>query len=286
LQFLPSWGVLRSLVPASAPLEWGKSPDAFVNAAFYPRFVGDVTGDGLADLVGTDGAHLLVAASANVNPPLPPNAPSNPRIVATTPSSLTVAWNDTSTDERQFFVSYHKRNDYDNRIRVAVGANVTSYVIGSLASDTEYCVTVQSESIFGLSYADGFACAFTKPQPQNNGPFTTTISMQRQIIIEGPVPYVGSFSPGSGPGALILNINFPESFPILMVKPFHSTEECGNPDAVVVVSGDMTADQKKAIWGTSDLSIPSGGKLFFVGCSTSSQLLDFLSVNILWNPLP
>jgi len=117
----------------------------------------------------------------------------------------------------------------------------------------------------------------------NKGPFTITIWMARQQIIQGPPSYVGSFGPISQ-GANISVINFPTQYPaVLLVKPGHSTDECfTNPDAVVQVWGDMTAAQKQAIWGTANLAISGNQQLNFVGCTLAPypQLPDLLPVNI------
>jgi hypothetical protein len=110
--------------------------------------------------------------------------------------------------------------------------------------------------------------------------------MVHQVVEEGPIPYAGSFGP-IYTGAVISKINFPTSWPaVLLVKPNHSTAECySNPDAVVQVWGDMTADQKKAIWGSANLSISGSKTLNFVGCSlsTSGQIPQMLPVNITWS---
>ncbi len=130
--------------------------------------------------------------------------------------------------------------------------------------------------VLGLSACGGSS-------PPETGPFTTTINMSRQEIVQGFVPYLGTFGPIFS-GAVIMNINFPTQFPaVLLVKPGHSTSECADPNAVVLVHGDMSADQKKAIWGVSSIRLGGQDKLFFVGCSTSALLLNFLPVNITWD---
>ncbi|MDD5323450.1 MAG: FG-GAP-like repeat-containing protein [Methylococcales bacterium] len=271
-------GVLRDLVADLYPFNSNNS------AQFAPRFVGDVNADSMQDLVAFDQVEIKVAPSSNLPPPAPPAAPSNPRITAKTTTSLTVAWNDNSSNERKFFVYFGKS---DNGTQTyTVGANATSRVFNSLAADTQYCFSVQAESLFGISAETARACGSTSPEPVNNGPFTTSISMARQPIVQGFVPYLGTFGP-INTGANISKINFPTQFPaVLLVKPGHSTNECGNPAAVVLVHGDMTADQKKAIWGSATPSISGLQTLYFVGCTTSGQLPDLLPVNITWSHPP
>jgi len=128
------------------------------------------------------------------------------------------------------------------------------------------------------SFTDG-----STAERKNKGPFTSSIMMNRQETPEGPVPYTGRFGPIYD-GAIISKINFPTEWPaVLLVKQDHSATECySNPDAVVQVWGDITADQTKAIWGTSNPSTDSY-PLNFVGCTTSNQLPNSFPVNITWS---
>ena len=113
---------------------------------------------------------------------------------------------------------------------------------------------------------------------------TTSIRMARQQVWEGPVPYIGSFEPYSL-GSKIINIHFPmESPPVLLVKAGHSTEECTDPGAVILVHGDMTPSQMEQVWGTSDIQLHSES-LHFVGCAATTQPLRFLPVEVTWHAL-
>ena len=89
----------------------------------------------------------------------------------------------------------------------------------------------------------------------SNSPITTSIGMRRQEIVSGFIPYAGTFGPITS-GAVISRINFPTQFPaVALLKPGHSTAECGNSAAFVLVHGDMTDEQKRAVWGTADIRI-------------------------------
>lgn len=119
------------------------------------------------------------------------------------------------------------------------------------------------------------------PPPPDPGPFTVTTWLQRQQIISGNIPYVGSFS-SWGQTSIISKINFPTNWPqVWLVKPGHTTEECGSDAGSVLVWGDMTADQEMAVWGTSNLTLLPGADLNFVGCVVDDGVLrDSVPVNI------
>jgi hypothetical protein len=163
-------GVLRELVPERG-FPWSIWDLGFLLQT-YPRLVGDVNDDGMQDLVAFDRYDVKVARSSNL-PPHPPAAPSNLRITGKTTSSLTLAWNDNSSDERQFYIHYF---DADGQAqRVSVGANATTHTIGSLVPNTQYCFTVQAESAFGLSAESARVCGSTNALPPTPSPTISAI---------------------------------------------------------------------------------------------------------------
>ena len=274
-------GVLRDLV-AGIGFPWNSAPDVLTES--YPRFVGDVSGDGKHDLIAFDKNEITVAYSSDHAPHLPPATPTNVRITNTTTNSLSLAWDhDGGGFERYFLINYNKSGSGTQT--VTQSANVSTRTFSSLAADTQYCFTVQAESIWGFSAESRRVCGRTSREqpPPDKGPFTTSIFMSRQPIVQGFVPYAGTFGP-IHTGAIVSKINFPTQFPpVLLVKPGFSTNQCGNPAAVILVHGDMTADQKKAIWGSATPTISGLQTLNFVGCTTSRQLPNLLPVNITWS---
>lgn len=149
-------GVLRELVAADYP--YSES-----DPGWAPRYVGDVTGDGMADLVAFGETHIWVAKSSDQPPLAPPNAPTNLRIQSTTETSMVVAWDDNSSDERRFFTYFGEPNILTRTIRPADTEQAT---YTSLEPDTRYCFTVEAENIWGVSGTPSTVCGRTKPEPQ------------------------------------------------------------------------------------------------------------------------
>lgn len=77
------------------------------------------------------------------------NVPSNLALVANTTTSVTVTWADNSSDETGFIVQWS--SDGKTWKSATTAANVSSYTISALNSDTEYSVRVQSTNKFGQS---------------------------------------------------------------------------------------------------------------------------------------
>lgn len=155
------WMILRALVAGQGPDYF--SADFFGKPDLFPRLVGDVTGDGKADLVAFEDADIKVAVSNSYPPPPAPAAPSNPRITARTETTLTLAWGDNSDNERRFIIRWRKIGDGYQKFYV--GANVTSFVFSELDPNTQYCFRVQAENLWGLSEETTFECARTSPKP-------------------------------------------------------------------------------------------------------------------------
>jgi hypothetical protein len=133
--------------------------------ATTPRLVGDVTGDGMSDLVAFNSASVKVARSGSAPPNAAPKAPSGLSITGRTSSSITVAWADNSSDERSFYINYGKGSSLTGTLTAA--ANVTTKTLSGLSSDTNYCFSVQAESLWGISAETTQQCA--RPLPSSGG---------------------------------------------------------------------------------------------------------------------
>jgi hypothetical protein len=104
----------------------------------------------------------------------------------------------------------------------------------------------------------------TLPKPEPPPQTVFSVALRRQIIVQGPIPYLGSFGSGLDPGVITRVKNTETTATLHFVKPGHSTQECTNPSAVVSVApgATMTADQLKAAFGSTSPRVP----IAFVAC--------------------
>ncbi|HXQ71035.1 MAG TPA: fibronectin type III domain-containing protein [Pyrinomonadaceae bacterium] len=155
-------GMLRALVTASG-FPWHSNDD--VVPTFYPRTAADVNGDGMTDLVAFDHDDVKVVVSTDQPPPNGPKAPTNAKVIAATPTSLTLKWQDNSDDERRFLIYYDENPSTGNTELFVSPENSTTAVIQGLTPETGYCFKVHAENIFGVS-AGAFACGKTEAEPE------------------------------------------------------------------------------------------------------------------------
>jgi hypothetical protein len=104
-------------------------------------------------------------------------------------------------------------------------------------------------------------------------PTTRTVTLERQQVWAGFIPYLGRFPPfGVVPSGRLLQIRVPQVGPVdlsvYFVKAGHSTKECSNASAVVPVNEGQstTPEQISAIFGQSQPSFSTTNPLAFVAC--------------------
>jgi hypothetical protein len=113
--------------------------------------------------------------------------------------------------------------------------------------------------------------------PEPPGPQTRTVGLQRQMVWEGFIPYLGQFPPFGvvSPGRL-LQIHVPQvglvDRTVYFVKPGRSTTECDDPSAVVAVDEgrSTTPSQMSAIFGQAEPRFSTSQPLAFVACIGSA----------------
>ena len=120
------------------------------------------------------------------------------------------------------------------------------------------------------------------------GPQKATVSLQRQMVWEGSIPYLGRF-PAFGvasPGHL-LQIRVPQvglvDLSVRFVRAGHSTAECNDPNAVVAVNEGQstTPAQINAIFGQFEPNFSTLQPLTFVACiATTGAVYDWLPIEI------
>lgn len=155
--FSPVRMMLRDLTP-----QYG-----FPGSSLKPQFFGDVDGDGMTDVVAIGYNEVKVSRSSSNPPPEPPKAPSKLAIAGSTSSAVSLTWQDNSNDERNFYINFGKGSSLTGTAKR--GANETSTTIGSLDDDTNYCFSVQAESLWGVSVGTPLECGKTQKESGGGG---------------------------------------------------------------------------------------------------------------------
>ena len=159
--FQTARGMIRDLVTQSGS-PWHGYED--VVPTFYPRMAGDVTGDGMVDLVAFAHDEVKVVVSSDQAPPPLPLVPGNPQVTGSTATSLSIKWDDLSNDERRFFVFYWPQVNTNDSLSIIRPQNSTTAVLNDLEPETEYCFSVHSENIFGISSGTRRVCGKTSKE--------------------------------------------------------------------------------------------------------------------------
>jgi Fibronectin type III domain/FG-GAP-like repeat len=219
---------------------------------WYSVIPGNFGGDEHTDLLFYD---------KTPRPPLPPKGLFD---IARTSNSISVVWTNQSTCQNGFKVYY--RQGRQGRFTLAAtlnSPNQASYTLTGLAPDTEYCFMVSAFSSAGESSNNEVACAQTAPRPNPEyKDYTYDMSLTRQPIVSGFVPYLGRFPPLVSIDGYLKEIRFLGSGAIgtvealLLVKLGYSTLDCGNPDAVIVVRKDQSTTDMQALFGSPTPRLP------------------------------
>jgi sugar lactone lactonase YvrE len=102
-------------------------------------------------------------ATAMIRTPIPPQAPSNLQIAARTVSSISLTWQDNSTNEQSFKVYRSTAEGVQGDLVATLPAGTTALVDADLAEDTQYSYRVHAHNVAGSSMAFAAASASTHP---------------------------------------------------------------------------------------------------------------------------
>lgn len=127
--------------------------------------------------------------------------------------------------------------------------------------------------------------ATTPPPPGGGGtPTTQFMNLTAQPVVSGPIPYSGTFA-GATTGTL-LSITYPSAghafTSIELLKAGHSSAECDDPSAVVVLNPGQTTTPSDilAIAGVAAPTFTMAHPLSLVGCFIGLPTPSFFSVQL------
>lgn len=216
------------------------------------------------------------------------NRPTITRIEGVSDSEVVVRWRDNSKLASGFEVySSESGSGADPRTVIINGTTKRELVIRDLAPDSEYNVEVRAWDYYGNSKEHvGWPLPRTDPAPEAEPEDKTfNVSMNRQQIYEGFIPYLGRFPTGGNlPSGTLRKVSLHSAWPALFfVKPGKSTDECNDPSAVVVLSPgtSLTASQMAELYGAETPDLP----IVFLACvQATTALYDFIPLRITYRP--
>ncbi|NUP46542.1 MAG: hypothetical protein HOW97_04400 [Catenulispora sp.] len=122
------------------------------------------------------------------------------------------------------------------------------------------------------------------PPPGGTSPSTAFMNLTEQPVVSGPIPYAGTFA-GPTTGTL-LSITYPSAghafTSIELLKAGHTSAECDDPNAVVVLNPGQTttASDILAIAGVAAPTFTMARPLSLVGCFIGTPTPSFFSVQL------
>jgi hypothetical protein len=214
------------------------------------------------------------------------NSPSIESIAGISDSEIHVKWRDNSKLASGFRVSFFAETVDNVQVITINGTTKLDQMIQGLLPDTEYMVWVGAWDHYGRSSVDG-ELVRTMPAP-NAEPedMTFDLSLDRQMVYEGHIPYLGRFpTAGNLPSGTLRKVSLHSVWPaLLFVKPGRSTAECDDPDAVVLLAPgtSLTAAEMTELFGAETPDLP----IVFLACQAyaTPTVYDWIPIRITYRP--
>ena len=222
-----------------------------------------------------------------------PKGPFDLRVTDVAEGKISVSWVDQSDNEDGFKIRFRGKRQgvSDHTGSQSVGRNQQAGETGQVSASLtdlrgnyEYTISVVAFNAGGESSPSNEVQA-TTPYIE-----TKRVDLKREDIVEGPVPYAGKFpSFGSVPAGRLLRIRIPASgfadWALAFVKHGHSTNECNNASAVVVIGEGQTTTsaQLKEIYGVAEPPFTTLAPIPFIACyrtTNPASLPDLVTIEI------
>jgi hypothetical protein len=217
-----------------------------------------------------------------------PEAPTALRVELTTAGRIDLRWVDNSDNETGFYIRFRgKRIGFDDHTGTSgTNTDIAYASLTGLRSGFTYTIRVLAYNQAGESPPSNEVQATTP-----NVAETQRVQLRREVIVQGPVPYAGKFPVfGIVPAGRLLRMRLPQlGFPdvaLAFVKRGHSTQECNNPSAVVVIGEGQTTTpaQLREIYGVDEPRFTTHAPIPFIACyrttNPSSPLPDPITIEI------
>jgi len=194
-----------------------------------------------------------------------PAAPTDFRATDVSDTSVTLAWTDNSSSD-EYTKLYRASGGNTLLQQWGPTSGALTFTVTGLRANTEYRYRLNVGNAGGSSNVELTVTTTSAPE-------TRTVSLQRQPVWKGFIPYLGEFPAlGTVPRGHLVQIRVPQIGPvdtsIYFVKAGHSTTECNDPNAVVPVDEGSTTNPRQisAIYGQAEPAFSSTNHLFFVAC--------------------
>jgi hypothetical protein len=110
-------------------------------------------------------------------------------------------------------------------------------------------------------------------QPGQGAVHDATVTLTAQPPVQGYIPFLGYYGGGAGFKAVLTEVRNPVNFGVTLrfVKRNRSSNECGNPDAVIVLApgAALTAAQMTELYGSATPSLQN--RLAFLACAAGTN---------------
>lgn len=110
-------------------------------------------------------------------------------------------------------------------------------------------------------------------QPGQGAVHDATVTMTAQPPVQGYVPFLGYFGGGAGFKAVLTEVRNPANFgtTLRFIKPNHSSNECGNASAVIVLApgAALTAADMTALYGSATPALQN--RIAFLACAAGTS---------------
>jgi hypothetical protein len=223
----------------------------------------------------------------------PPNAPTDLNLISLTPSSnspdvtVEVGWTDNSNDEDYFVVKYSgppNTGSPSAELLRYPNTKTTEFVVEPFIPPATLTLNIVVDAVNSA----GETASNTIPVTIPPSPTTETVMVPLYRGQAGPMyfPYGGQYPPpGVNPPGYVTQITVPS--PGLVprvgfVKLGGTTEQCGDPNAVVVIDEGQTITpaQMTAIFGVAEPKFSQTHPIGFVACVDGSNPPSFFQIEV------